>query len=371
MWWRAAAASAALVLLASVTWVLSAAAVPECSVLQVRNRGGPSAAYRVDFPAATSTRLDPPGYRLNALGYAASQHLVYAVGDGGRAVALTADGQARELGPIRAGREGTWWYPLSTPDAGAISGNRWYLAESGYLYTVDVRPGSRTFLEVLSMVAIEDRSWRSFDDFDVDPVDGELYGIGTTRTGASALVRLDRGSGRVAEVVDVPQLPPLSYGSVVIGSDRALYVTANESGGMYRVERGGAVTRLATVLPMLSSDAAGCLSGEAPPPVPPPTSSTTTSPTSTTSPTTTPSPVPTPTTTTRPPSSPASEPEPTPEPSSEPPLRTSAKPGNFAPPTQERDAESSGHSTGEKRRWALAALVLLIGGSAAVRRLAR
>ncbi|MGW1679482.1 hypothetical protein [Saccharopolyspora sp. NPDC002376] len=75
------------------------------------------------------------------------------------------------------------------------------------------------------MVAIEDQSWRSFDDFDADPVDGELCGIGATRAGASALVRLDRGSGQVAKVVDVPELPSLSYGSVVIGPVLSAQVT--------------------------------------------------------------------------------------------------------------------------------------------------
>ena len=35
------------------------------------------------------------------------------------------------------------------------------------------------------------------------------------------------------------------------------------------------------------------------------------------------------------------------------------------------DADESGHTTQEKRRWALAALVLLIGGSAALRALGR
>ncbi|MER7081147.1 hypothetical protein SAMN02982929_00486 [Saccharopolyspora kobensis] len=381
---RWCAAAIALVLLASATWVVTAAASSVCSVLQVRDRGGLSTLHRVDFPGATSTKLAAPGYRLNALGYSKSQGLVYAMASrgpsgpfpvGGRAVAIAADGQTRELGPVRAGREGSRWHPLRAPSAGTVSGNRWYLVEKGYLYVVDVEPGSRTFLEVLSMTGVEGLGrLSSFDDFDVDPVDGELYSVTATSTGAVALVRLDRGSGQVSKVADVPGLPPLSYGSVVIGPDRELYVTANESGGMYRVGRDGSVRELAAVLPMASSDAAGCLAGERPP-VPPPS---TAPPPSSASPTVPPSTIPPspapPTTapTTAPPSDPPSRtPVPEPSPTPEPTPISPPSPGDFAPPAEEPDVEASGHSTEEKRRWVLAVLVLVLGGSAAVRRLSR
>lgn len=370
---RWCAAAIALVLLASATCVVTAAASAECSVLQVRNRGGLSALHRVDFPGATGTKLDAPGYRLNALGYSAPQRLVYAMAsrvragpfpDGGHAVVITADGETRDLGPVRAGREDSRWHPLRAPSAGAVAGNRWYLVEAGYLYVVDVEPGSRTFLEVLSMTGIERMGWPpSFDDFDVDPVDGELYSV--TTTGVSALVRLDRG-GRVSKVTDVPGLPPLSYGSVVIGSDRALYVTANESGGVYRVDRDGSVRQLAVVLPMVSSDAAGCLAGETPAPPPSTTPPPTTPPPTTPPPTISPSTIP-------PPDPPSEAPSrtPVPEPSPEPKPGPPPTPGNFAAPAEEPDVETAGHTTEEKRRWVLAVLMLMLGGGAAVRRLAR
>lgn len=58
-------------------------------------------------------------------------------------------------------------------------------------------------------------------------------------------------------------------------------------------------------------------------------------------------------------------PEPVEEPS-EPP--DTASPASVS---EDPDADESGHTTQEKRRWAVAALVLLIGGSAAVRALGR
>jgi hypothetical protein len=382
MWWRVAAASAALVLAASVVWAVSAGAAPGCTVLQVRNTGASStsALYRVVLPAADGVRLGELDYRMNALGYAGSQGLVYGMAernrsgpfpDGAHVVTLERNGQARDLGPVRAGRAP--WHPLRAPTGGAVKGNRWYVVAGSYLYTVDIEPTSRSYLSVLSRTAIQ--SWHrpfSLDDFDVDPVDGELYGVSMTYSGVSAIVRIDRGSGRVAKLADAPGLPPSDYGSVVIGPDRALYVTANEAGGLYRVARDGSVARLAGVPPMSSSDAAGCLP-QAPPPQPPtttapPTSvppttstpppSTSAPPTESPMPSTTPSRAPTSTT---PPPQTSTPPSPMPPP----------EPGAYVPLTPERDADGSGHDTKEKRRWALATLLLLIGASAAVRRTSR
>ncbi|QIZ39005.1 hypothetical protein [Saccharopolyspora sp. ASAGF58] len=388
MRWRFAALAAALVaalvavvLVAPAGWVVSAGAAPGCTVLQVRNigPGSVSALYQVVLPAADSTGLGMLEYRMNALGYSGgysgSQGLVYGMAergpfgrfpDGAHVVALDRVGRAHDLGPVRAAAR-----PLTAPKAGAIKGNRWYVGDGGFLYAVDVDPTSATYLSVLSMTAIQ--PWHgpfALDDFDVDPVDGELYGVSMTHHGLPAVVRIDRGSGRVSKLADAPGLPPSGYGSVVIGPDRALYVTANQVGGLYRVSRDGSVTRLATMPPMSSSDAAGCLR-QTPPPSPPPPQPPTTTPSTQPPLSTTLAPTPTPT---RP-----SQSSTAPTPSRIPPstLPTSARsspapppePGAYAPPTHEPGADHAGHDTKEKRRWALAMLLLLIGGSAAVRRL--
>ncbi|WP_029535801.1 DUF6923 family protein [Saccharopolyspora spinosa] len=387
MRWRFVAVPAALaaVLAAPAGRGVSAGEAPGCTVLQVRNigPGSVSALYRVLLPAADSTGLGMLEYRMNALGYSSSQDLVYGMAergpfgrfpDGAHVVALDRAGLADDLGPVRAAAR-----PLTAPKAGAIKGNRWYVGDGGFLYAVDIDPTSATYLSVLSMTEIQ--PWHgpfALDDFDVDPVDGELYGVSMTYHGLPAVVRIDRGTGRVSKLADAPGLPPSGYGSVVIGPDRALYVTANQVGGLYRVSRDGSVTRLAVVPPVTSSDAAGCLRQTPPPSAPPP------QPPTTTSPTTTPSTTTSPTTTSH-----STTPEPTsalpsqsftpPAPSRVPPstLPTSSRPspapppepGAYAPPTQEPGADHAGHDTKEKRRWALAMLLLLIGGSAAVRRL--
>ncbi|MGP4021393.1 DUF6923 family protein [Saccharopolyspora sp. 5N708] len=361
-----------LVLVASAAWVVAAQAVPTCTALQVRNTGpaSTSALYRVVLPAAESTALGELDYRLNALGYAGSQGLVYGIAergrsgpfpDGGHVVTFDLTGRARDLGPVRAGRPDTPWHPLTAPAAGAIVGNRWYVAEKGYLYEVDIDAASRGYLSVVSMVQLHPGHGRSsFADFDVDPIDGELYGVSSIHQTA-AVVRIDRRSGRVEKLVDVPGLPPSGYGSVVIGPDRALYVTANKSGELYRVGRDGSAAKLATFARMSSSDAAGCLRQTIPPS--PPTSTAPPPPT-TTAPTTTLTPPPltsspTPPTTT----------SPSPTTSIAPPTTRPPEHDDYIPPTQEPGSEDSGHDTEDKRRWALAALLLVIGGSAAVRAL--
>lgn len=372
------AASAVAVLAASVVWVVSAGAAPGCTVLQVRNSapGWTSALYRVSLPAGESVRIGALDHRLNALGYVRSQGLVYGMAasgpspDGAHVVTLDRSGRTHDLGPVRAGRA---WYPLTAPTAGAVKGNRWYVRQGSYLYAVDVDPTRPTYLSVLAMTAIRSPHWPfGFGDFDVDPVDGELYGVSMTHRGTAVVARLDPVSGRVTELADAPGLPPSTYGSVAIGPDRALYVTADEAGGLYRVDRDGSVAKLAVLPPTLGSDASGCLtrvpSPQPPPPPSPPQPPPTTSPPSTTASATPSTPRPTPSPTSAPPSrrpAPPSRAVPPPPPVL-PPL---PEPGGYTPTTAERGGGTVGHDTEEKRRWALVALLLLIGGSAAVRRL--
>ncbi|MFI0470387.1 DUF6923 family protein [Saccharopolyspora sp. 5N102] len=375
------AASAVAVLTASVAWVVSAGAAPGCTVLQVRNSGPgwTSALYRVSLPAAESIRIGGLDHRLNALGYVRSQGLVYGMAasgpfpDGAHVVTLDRSGRTHDLGPVRAGRVDTPWYPLAAPTAGAVKGNRWYVRQGSYLYAVDVDPTRPTYLSVLATTAIRSPHWPfGFGDFDVDPVDGELYGVSMTHRGTAAVARLDPVSGRVTELADAPGLPPSTYGSVAIGPDRALYVTADEAGGLYRVDRDGSVAKLAALPPMRGSDATGCLArvpSPQPPPPPPPPQPTTTPPPSTTASTTPSTRLPTPSPRSAPPSrrpAPPSRTVPPPPPLLPPSL---PEPGGYAPTTPERGGGTVGHDTKEKRRWALAALLLLIGGSAAVRRL--
>ncbi|WP_406691432.1 hypothetical protein REH65_04685 [Saccharopolyspora sp. ID03-671] len=361
----------------------AAEAAPACEALQVRTSGATSVLHRVRLPGFTDVRVGELPYRINALGYSRSQGWAYGIAegfaDGGHVVALRPSDPPLDLGPVVAGRGDTPWNPIGHPEAGAIRGDRWCVLDEDYLYTVDIDPDSPTFRHVLSSRALERRHGPfSVDDVDVGP-DGLLRGVAQTYTGIPAVVRLDQSTGVVEPVRWLPELPPDSYGSAVIGQDDALYVTGNRSGGVYRIGEGETV-KLAELPGMSSSDAAGCLRRPPPPPPPP----------APPPPPTPPSPAPAPPTSSEapqlpspppvaPPSPEPAEPRPTPAPSAAPPPPEdrpedppSETPESATPtPSEETDSEESGHTTQEKRRWALAGLVLLIGGSAAVRRLGR
>jgi hypothetical protein len=369
----------ALALLAAVV-APAAEAETACEALQVRTRGSTSVLHRVVLPDFTDTRVGALPYRVNALGYSTAQGFAYGIAsgfsDGGHVVVLRPRDPPVDLGPVIAGRADTRWNPLDHPTAGAIEGDRWYVLEDDHLRAVDVDPASPTFRHVLSSVELDEhRGPFGVDDFDVGP-DGLLYGVAQTYAGIPAVVRVDHRTGAVDPVVWLPGLLPDRYGSVVIGRDRALYVTANHSGGTYRIGSGGALVKLADVPHMSSSDAAGSLRG--PPPTPQPPPPTTTPPQPTTTRPTPPSPAPS---TTAPPATsaptrpaPTVTPTPTRGPVPTEPVEQPSEPSETASSasvTEDPDADELGHTTQEKRRWAVAALVLLIGGSAAVRALGR
>ncbi|MEV4733669.1 hypothetical protein [Saccharopolyspora sp. NPDC049426] len=376
----------ALALLAAVV-APPAEAAPACEALQVRTRGSTSVLHRVVLPDFTDTRVGVLPYRMNALGYSAAQGYAYGIAsgfsDGGHVIVLRPSDPPLDLGPVIAGRADTVRNPLDHPTAGAIRGNRWYVLEDDYLHVVDVDPESPTFRHVLSSVELDEHHGPfGVDDFDVGP-DGLLYGVAQTYSGIPAVVRIDHRTGVVDPVVWLRKLLPDSYGSVVIGKDRALYVTANHSGETFRIGSGGNLEKLGEVPHMSSSDAAGCLRSPPappPPPPPPPTSPPTTPPT-TPPPTTTAPPPPTTPPAPPPPSAPAPSPTAPPTPTRGPappePVEEPTEPSEAsetaspASASEDPDADESGHTTQEKRRWALAALVLLIGGSAALRALGR
>lgn len=231
------------------------------------------------------------------------------------------------------------------------------------LYTVDLDG-----LRLVSAVVLEPHD---FGDIGVDPVDGRLYSV----SDSGELVRVDRSTGRIEPVRGIPGLPADHYGSLVVGPGREVYVAGHRR-GIYRVERDGSVTRLGEGPSTTASDMAGCLASPPEPPTPTPPEPPEPTPTESPRP---PRPTPTPARTAT--SSPSAPPTPTTTATRTPSPPTASSPEDAraglepapsasAEPSSESDAEAegTGHSTEEKRRWAVATLVMIIGGSIAVRR---
>jgi hypothetical protein len=358
-----------------------------CTVVraQTTQTDRPSALSRVDLPGGATTSLGTPGFWLNAMGYSSAQNLVYGVADGSdstafpagaHVVAIDRDGNTADLGPVRrAGVSHVPWSVVTGATAGAIHGNTWYIRRNSTLYTVDITPGD-SFLTVLKLTPLRLVSLATgVDDFDYDSADGLLYGVSMSSRGAGSVVTINPANGQV-DVVPNLQLPRgESAGSVVLGADRALYVTSNREDNrsvVYRVERdSGAVTEVSSGPRLATSDVAGCLSTSSQPPVvpePPPL------------PPDVPQPPPVvpavpprsdppvsqpivPTTSSTP--APTVEPSPTPT-TTKPPKTSKKRPTEAFVATAKRD-----HHTDLKRRWALTTLILILGASAAAHSLRR
>ncbi|GLY43454.1 hypothetical protein Amsp01_094770 [Amycolatopsis sp. NBRC 101858] len=414
-------AAAVSALLAATGWLAPASShrpaaqdPAACTVLQAENErdGAPTTLRLLSLPGGATKRLTQAGYWINAMGYSAAQGVVYGVADGTRggrydhgshAVRIDASGAVTDLGVVgRAGAQRPVWSQVTGATAGAIAGNRWYVRQDSDLYTVDIDPASADYVRVVHRTALRPVSLAvGVDDFAYDAASGLLYGISTTSRGDGAVVTVDPSTGKVVAAPELRFPPGGAYGSVVLGPD-AIYATANRDGRRsvtYRLPRDGSgpAVEVSTGPALVSGDAAGCFA-ETPPPttttsespsVPPnsppsipPNSPPTVPPNSPSTPTPPPSlPAPPPAPELPPPSQPppveqAVAPTPAPTPAPAPaatPVELTPAPAappskRYVQPTQKPEPVVDGTAvkTKEKRRWGLTALILVLGGGAAV-----
>lgn len=338
----------------------AAAAPAVCVALQVQGAGaGLSALVRVDLPGGRVTPVADLGFRVNAIGYAAGQDVVYGLASHGRSGALSGAGHV-----VTIGRDGTVTDrgPLRSPEratAGAVAGNRWYLRSGSVLSVVDIDPASRTYLTVVSKVSLRSPGLaQTVDDFDLGP-DGLLHGVAAQ----GRLVTINPVDGDVREVETASLGGGRSYGAAVTGPDGMLYVLGEHVRGQsvwFRISlrTPAAVESVVNLSSPDHTDAAGCLRPGAVPTPPPAVVA--------------PRPQ-------SPPARPAVNPATTPVPA-QPPTSVPATPPSAAPPSRRPyktattvpRADNRLARTEEKRRWGLAVLVLVLaGGAGAVRRTRR
>ena len=411
-------AAAVSALLAATGWLAPASShrpaaqdPAACTVLQAENErdGAPTTLRLLSLPGGATKRLTQAGYWINAMGYSAAQDAVYGVADGTRrgrydhgshAVRIDASGAVTDLGVVgRAGTQRPVWSQVTGATAGAIAGNRWYVRQDSDLYTVDIDPASADYVRVVHRTALRPVSLAvGVDDFAYDSSSGLLYGISTTSRGDGAVVTVDPSTGKVAPAPELRFPPGGAYGSVVLGPD-AIYATANRDGRRsvtYRLPRDGSgpAVEVSTGPVLVSGDAAGCFADAPPPPTTtsespsiPPNSPPSVPPNSPPSvppnsppppPVTTPTtPAPEPPPPSQPPPveqavAPAPTPTPTPTPVATPvelaPAPTAPPSKRYVQPTEKPEPVVDGTAvkTKEKRRWGLTALILVLGGGAAV-----
>ncbi len=204
---------------------------------------------------------------VNALAYARDQHLFYAIGTdrrGARVITIDEAGHARDRGPAPRGTRDAY--------AGAISGSHWYVRGGGDMAVVNIQPG-HGFLTVSRKVRLSAHPY--LGDWEINPADGDLYGIDTAGFGAGRLVKVSTSSGRVTVVAKPQGLLGNGYGAVAIYGG-VLHALHNATGRMVHIPLGSPqkLTWSTVGLAGLNADAASCPRPAVPPPppVPPPAS---------------------------------------------------------------------------------------------------
>jgi hypothetical protein len=371
---------------AMVVPALAATAEPgACVALEVQTAeggGDVSTLTSVDLSTGRTRPVRTLDFMVNAIGYTRGQDVVYGIalhdlsglfGAHDHLVHIERDGTTGDLGEV----VGPHW-TLTDPTAGVVIGSTLYVRAGDLLYEIDVDPSSTSFRHVVRSVRLAP-AWLAdtVDDFDLNPADGLLYGVSTVDGDAGGtVVSIDPDTGTVREVRSPPGLPAhTSYGSVTL-DNTVLYATANDVAGRSRLYRvplgGGSVTELTSGPPARITDAAGCLPPRlgptptsAPPPgtnapaTPPPLSAPPaagqalppvhhpTAPTSATGTSTTPT---------------SSTAQPAAPPTTSPPGASKPHAIRSAAGRDQSDAQLV-----QQRRWALALLVIIIGGAAAAR----
>ncbi len=352
-----------------------AAATTNCVALEVRTAQWDSDAstlMRVDLTGGTASTVARLSYRVNAIGYAPQQNVVYGIATrgGDRLARISTRGSLSDLGQVRGAHGGL---------SDAVLGSDLYVSSDGMLYAIGAGPSSGDFGSMTRRVSLRPE-WLAdgVDDFAVNDSNGLLYGVAGSGDGAASVVSVDPGSGAPREVRVVQGLPGwANYGSVVVAG-QIMYAIEDDVFGQSRLYRipldgSGPAIQLASWSSAEITDLAGCLATPVPPstpppppppttthqpPHPPPASSTTTSkplpvqvipppkpPTTTTVAATTPTP-----------------PPPTP------PVQTGARATLSSARTL---AQASDKERNIERRWALTVVVVLFGGGAVAARRAR
>ncbi|WP_424184622.1 DUF6923 family protein [Actinokineospora sp. G85] len=366
-----------------------------CVFYRVHSNGHDlSTLVSVDLATGQTARLRTLNQRVDALAYARGRlHAIASSGIEGiyvppRLVTLDTAGNTVASKPITgtllAGR---------LARGGAVIDDRFVVIAATKLFGINLDTGvieTRVPLSSpLDGLLVDDLAYR--------PADGMLYGATSLAGGPGKIIRVNPRTGAVSSA-GLGELPPSSsYGSIVLGTDGALYPISNNTARAARVYRvpvaaGAKPTDTGITLnPSSSTDASECVPHPSPPPPttpPEPTPAPPPAPTPAPTPEPAPAPAPAPPAPQPPPAAappalpappaaqpvvpapigaplppvPAPPPPPAPTPPAAAPRRDWSPPSRVEQPTPKALARDA---TEKKRRWGVATVVLLLGAGAA------
>ena len=211
-----------------------------CDPEMILYSGQPSQRYHINLVTGASTDLGPltPSASVNAIGYNTEDSYIYGYDQiQNTIVRVGQNGEVTFLTPRPAGMPAAA-YSVGTLD---MAGYYYvYAPGTGRFYTVDLRPGSSTFMKLVDPANgyVEQTgnygtplsAPLTIGDWAFSPMDGRLYGV--SRSGV--VYRIDETTGIVTPLSTTGPNPGETFGSVVIDGLGNLYAVNNSDGTIYR-----------------------------------------------------------------------------------------------------------------------------------------
>ncbi len=215
-----------------------------CSPRMIQFVSRPTSWYDIDLVTGQSTLRGPlsPAHDVNAIGYSPLDDYLYGYDQTTNSlVRIDGDAALTQIGrPAGLPADG---YNTGTFDANGFF--YLYINAAARFYTVDLRPGSPTFLKLVdprtgyteqtSNYGTPLSAAVNISDWAYDPSDGNLYGV--QRNGV--LTRITPTTGQAVSLSTSAPNPNASFGAVVIDSTGTLYAIANNDGTVYRYTHSG------------------------------------------------------------------------------------------------------------------------------------
>lgn len=211
-----------------------------CDSEMILFEGRPSRWLFVNLATGASAEQPPlfPESDISAIGYNTYDSYVYGYDQTTNTlVRVGRNGEVVHLYPRPAGM------PAAEYTVGTLDFNGFYYVYApgtSRFYTVDLRPGSPTFLKLVDPASGYEEQTSNYGtplsspltigDWAFNPADGFLYGVERNGT----VYRIDERSGAVTPLETSGPNPGNTFGSVVIDGSGNLYAVSNSDGTIYR-----------------------------------------------------------------------------------------------------------------------------------------
>lgn len=209
-----------------------------CNANMIQFVGIPTVWYNIDLVTGASVAQGPltPAHYVNAIGFDPLDNFLYGYDQTNNTIArIDADGMITTMQPNPPG------LPVADYTTGGFDGNGFfylYAVNTARFYTVDLRPGSATFMKLVNPANGYAEQTSNFgtalsaaidvSDWAISPADGNLYGV--NRSGNVVRVVPTTGAVSVLTTTGPKEAADTSYGANGFDFNGNMYAIANSSG---------------------------------------------------------------------------------------------------------------------------------------------